>query len=134
MTRSLLWLLVVIAASPAIAYLIYRLAKELGFLEPPRDRQHEYRRSIALSLYCFLLFLCALLFGFEKGWPRVWIFFGIINGLALMVFGFAGVWSAMRLWKLRHPEPPEPQVQDEPETESLRDLPAHVETDSEELL
>ena len=134
MTRSLLWLLVAIAASPAIAYLIYWLAKELGFLEPPPDRQHEYRRSIALSLYCFLLFLCALLFGFEKGWPRVWIFFGIINGLALMIFGFAGVWSAMRLWKLRHPEPPEPQVQDEPETESLRDLPAHVETDNEELL
>jgi hypothetical protein len=123
MTRSALWLLVAIAASPAIAYLIYRLARELGFLEPPLDQQHEYRRSIVLSIYCFLLFLPVLLFGFDRGWPRVWVLFGIVNVLALLTFGFFGVWAAMRLWKLRHPELPDLRIADAPAA-NVVELPA----------
>jgi len=124
MTRSVLWLLVAVAASPAIAYLTYRLARELGFLDPPFDQQHEYRRSIILSIYCFLLFLPVLLFGFDRGWPRVWVLFGIVNGLALLTFGFFGVWAAVRLWRLRHPELQEPQIADPPPAENVVELPA----------
>ncbi|HEX7252522.1 MAG TPA: hypothetical protein VF376_06545 [Thermoanaerobaculia bacterium] len=124
MTRSALWLLVAVAASPAIAYLTYRLARELGFLDPPRDQQHEYRRSIVLSIYCFLLFLPIFLFGYDRGWPRVWVLFGIVNGLALLTFGFFGVWSAVRLWRLRHPELSEPPIADAPSDENVVELPA----------
>lgn len=134
MTRSLLWMLVAVAASPAIAYLTYWLAKELGFLDPPRDAQHAYRRAIVLSLYCFLLFFPVFLYGFEKGWPRAWIVFGIINGLALIVFGTVGVWSVVRLWKVRHPESPELSALDVTEAESLADLSAEPRRNSEELL
>jgi hypothetical protein len=134
MTRSLLWVLVAVAASPAIAYLTYWLAKELGFLDPPRDAQHGYRRAIVLSLYCFLLFLPVFLYGFEKGWPRAWVVFGIINSLALVVFGTVGVWSVARLWKIRHPEPPEPSPTEVPEADRLANLSAEPRRDSEELL
>jgi hypothetical protein len=130
MTRSALWLLVAVAASPAIAYLTYRLARELGFLEPPLDQQHEYRRSIILSIYCFLLFLPVLLFGFDRGWPRAWVLFGIVNGLALVTFGFFGVWSAVRLWRLRHPELQEPQFADSPPAENVVELPAPLVSES----
>ena len=154
MTRSVLWLLVAVAASPAIAYLIYRLPRELGFLDPPRDQQHEYRRSIVLSIYCFLLFLPIFLFGYDRGWPRVWVLFGIVNGLALLTFGFFGVWSAVRLWRLRHPDLSELPIADAPADENVVELPAlrasegvleapaptpaataaHAEPDREELL
>ena len=134
MSRSLLWLVVAIAASPAIAYLTYWLAKELGFLEPPRDAQHAHRRAIALSLYSLLLFFPVFLYGFERGWPRAWIVFGVVNALALFIFGAIGVWSALRLWKLRHPEPAEPPVAGAPEAEPLTELPARQESDREELL
>src|SRR5215831_20756390 len=104
MTRELVWLLVAIALSPLVAWGIYRLSKGLGFLDPPVDRQHELRRTIIVSLYCFLLLLPTLLFGFSSGWPRIWILFGVVNLLALGFFGVAGVLSVLRLWKLRHPE------------------------------
>jgi len=130
MTRSTLWLLVAVAASPAIAYLTYRLARELGFLEPPLDQQHEYRRSIILSIYCFLLFLPVLLFGFDRGWPRVWVLFGIVNGLALLTFGFFGVWAAVRLWRLRHPELSEPQIGVPPSAENVGELAAPLASES----
>jgi len=124
MTRSGLWLLVAVAASPAIAFLTYRLARELGFLDPPRDQQHEYRRSIILSIYCFLLFLPVLLFGFDRGWPRLWVLFGIVNGLALLTFGFFGVWAAVRLWRLRHPELEESPIAESPAIENVVELSA----------
>lgn len=130
MTRSALWLLVAVAASPAIAYLTYRLARELGFLEPPLDQQHEYRRSIILSIYCALLFLPVLLFGFDRGWPRAWVLFGIVNGLALLTFGFFGVWAAVRLWRLRHPELQEPQIADPSPAENVVELPAPLASES----
>jgi hypothetical protein len=110
MTAQLLWLLVAIAISPLIAWGTYRLSKELGFLDPPVDKQHELRRTIIVSLYCFLLLLPALLFGFARGWPRIWILFGAVNLLVLGFFGFAGVISVLRLWRLRHPEPSEPEI------------------------
>jgi hypothetical protein len=105
MSRPVLSLLAALLASPAIAYLAFRLAKELGFLDTPIDRQHELRRTISLSLYAFLLFVPVGIYGFEKGWPRVWVLFGVVDGLALVFFATGGVWAARRLWKLRHPDP-----------------------------
>lgn len=103
MIRPVLWLLIGIAAAPPVAYLVYRLARELGFLEPPRDRQHELRRTIVLALYAFLAFLPVLIYGFGRGWPRAWILFGVANGLALVFFAASGIWAGLELWKLRHP-------------------------------
>jgi hypothetical protein len=104
MSRSALWLLVTILASPAAAYFVYRLARGLGFLEPPVDRQHELRRTILVSLYCFLFFLPVGIYGFEKGWPRVWILFGILLSLTLVFFAAGGILAGVRLWRIRHPE------------------------------
>jgi hypothetical protein len=103
MSRSALWLLVTILAAPAAGYFVYRLARGLGFLDPPVDRQHELRRTILVSLYCFLLFLPAGIYGFEKGWPRVWILFGILLSLTLVFFAAGGILAAVRLWRIRHP-------------------------------
>ena len=100
----MLTMLVAFGVAPAIAYLVYRLARGLGFLEPPADKQHEYRRTIVVALYAFVLFLPVLFYGFEKRWPRAWSLFGIATGLVLAVSAVAGVWSAIALWKLRHPE------------------------------
>ncbi len=115
MRRPFVWMLLAIAVAPAIAWLIYRLAKRLGFLDPPADEQHELRRTIIAALYAFLLFLPVLIFGFGRGWPRAWILFGIFDGLALIFFAWAGIHAALRLWKLRFPQvglpepaPPEP--------------------------
>jgi hypothetical protein len=33
--RPVIWMLVALAAAPAAAYLVFRLAKGLGFLDPP---------------------------------------------------------------------------------------------------
>jgi hypothetical protein len=104
MMRPVLWLLIGIAAAPPAAYLVYRLARALGFLEPPLDRQHELRRTIVLALYAFLAFLPVLIYGFGRGWPRAWILFGVANGLALVFFAASGIWAGVELWKLRHPE------------------------------
>ncbi|HEY6147926.1 MAG TPA: hypothetical protein VIZ69_09515 [Thermoanaerobaculia bacterium] len=122
MTRPFLWLAVALAAAPAFAWIVYRLAKGLGFLEPPADRQHELRRTIVVAVYAFLLFLPVLFYGFEKRWPRAWIIFGIVDGLALVFFAASGWWAARALWKLRHPEPelPEPAPDDaEPHPDAL---------------
>jgi hypothetical protein len=104
MSGAFLWLIVVLFASPAIAYGIYRLAQGLGFLDPPVDRAHELRRTILASLFAFLLLLPVGIYGFEKGWPRVWILFGLVDCVAIVFFGAAGIWAALQLWRLRHPE------------------------------
>jgi hypothetical protein len=136
MTRQLIWLLVAIALSPLVAWGIYRLARELGFLDPPIDKQHELRRTIIVSLYCFLLLLPTLLFGFSRGWPRIWVLFAAVNLLALGFFGVAGVLSVLRLWKLRHPEPaPRDIFPAVPDSDvGPLDLPLETQRDSEEGL
>ena len=104
MNRSVLTMLLALCVAPALAYVVYRLARGLGFLEPPSDKQHEHRRTIIVALYALVLFLPVLFYGFEKGWPRAWILFGIATGLVLAVSAVAGVWSAIALWRMRHPE------------------------------
>ena len=108
MSRPVLILVLAMLAAPAVAYLVYRLARELGFLDPPMNLEHELRRTITLALYTLLLFLSVFLFGWGKGWPRAWIIFAVVNGLALVAFAVVGVIAGTRLWKLRHPEPSEP--------------------------
>ena len=103
MNRSALWFLVAILVAPGASYLVYRVARGLGFLDPPADRQHELRRTILVSVYCFLLFLPVGIYGFEKGWPRVWILFGILLSLTLVFFAAGGILAGVRLWKIRHP-------------------------------
>ena len=104
MNRSVLTMLLALCVAPVVAYMVYRLARGLGFLEPPSDKQHEHRRTIIVALYALVLFLPVLFYGFEKGWPRAWILFGIATGLVLAVCTVAGIWSVIALWKLRHPE------------------------------
>ncbi len=107
MSAPRLLLLAAVLASPVLAYLIYRAARELGFLDPPVDREHELRRQILAALYALLLFLPVFLFGWERRWPRIWIVFGVASGLALVFFAASGLVCARMLWRLRHPaEPP----------------------------
>jgi hypothetical protein len=116
MSPALWAMLLALAVAPAIAYLVYRLARGLGFLDPPVDKQHEHRRAIIVALYALLVFLPVLLQGFEKRWPPAWILFGIASGVALVAFAAIGIRAAFALWKLRHPdisEPPEPQSETE---------------------
>src|SRR5262249_13009157 len=87
MNRSIL---LPVLSAPALAYLVFRLARQLGFLDPSRDLEHEYRRTIMVALYALLLFLSIFLFGWGRGWPRAWIIFGVVNGLALVVFAAVG--------------------------------------------
>jgi hypothetical protein len=117
MNRSALWFLVTVLAAPGAGYFVYRVARGLGFLDPPVDRQHELRRTILVSLYCFLLFLPVAIYGFEKGWPRVWILFGILLSLTLVFFAAGGILAGVRLWRIRHPQPPgmeSSQLEEEP--------------------
>ena len=58
-------LLAAAVAAPAVAFLVSRLARGLGFLEPPADKQQEYRRTIVVALFALLLFLPVLFYGFE---------------------------------------------------------------------
>ena len=104
MTRPMHYLVLALLAAPVLTYGVYRLAKGLGFLDPPWNREHEHRRTIVAALFAFVLFLSIFLFGHSNAWPRVWAAFGVINALALLVFGAAGVVAARRLWKLRHPK------------------------------
>jgi hypothetical protein len=104
MSRSAVWFLVTVLAAPGASYFVYRVARGLGFLDAPVDRQHELRRTILVSLYCFLLFLPVGIYGFEKGWPRVWILFGILLSLTLVFFAAGGILAAVRLWRIRHPQ------------------------------
>jgi hypothetical protein len=104
------WPLFVLAlvAAPALAWGVARLAKDLGFLDPPWNAEHEERRTIIASLYALLLFLCVFLYGFAASWPRVWIVFGVANALALVFFATIGLRAVRRLWRLRHPAPEAP--------------------------
>ena len=119
MSRPGFFLLAVVFASPALAYLIYRVAKELGFLDPPVDRQHELRRQILAAVYASLIFLPVFLFGWERRWPRIWIAFGILSGLALAFFAVSGVQSARVLWRLRHEEGRGPEAEQDGVANSL---------------
>ncbi len=92
-----------VAAAPFLTYFVYRLAKGLGFLDPPWNREHEERRTIVVALFAFLLFASVFLFGHANAWPRVWAVFGVINAVALLFFAATGALAARRLWKLRHP-------------------------------
>jgi hypothetical protein len=100
------WFLLALLLAPAVAWGVYRLARALGFLEPPASKEQEYRRTIVVALYALLLFLPLFVYGAEKRWPRIWIVFGFVNGLVLVVISTLAVWSAARLWRLRHPAGP----------------------------
>lgn len=103
MTRAWRYFVLALVAAPALAWGVHRLAKQLGFLDPPWNAEHEERRTIIASLYAFLLFLCVFLFGYANAWPRVWAVFGIVNALALVFFAALGLGAVRRLWRLRHP-------------------------------
>jgi len=104
MNRPTRLFLLVLLVTPALTYLVHRVAKGLGYLDPPASKEHEYRRTVSAALYAFLLFLPVFLYGWEKGWPRIWAVFGVVNGLVLLVFAATGVVNGVRLWKLRHPQ------------------------------
>jgi hypothetical protein len=104
MTRPMRWLVLALLAAPALTFAVYRLAKGLGFMDPPWNKEHEYRRTIIAAVYAVLLFLPIFLFGYSNSWPRVWWMFGVINALALLVFAVMGLTAVVRLWRLRHPE------------------------------
>jgi hypothetical protein len=124
MTRPMRYLLLALVASPALAYLIYRLAKGLGFFDPPWSREHELRRTILVAVFAFMLFLPVFFWGYANAWPRVWAVFGVVNGLALAVFAAVGIAAARRLWILRHPNAgTPPPASDERPTEELTDRP-----------
>ncbi len=125
LTRPYIWMGLAVVAAPAFAWLVYRLAQGLGFLEPPRDRQHELRRTIVLAIYSFLLFLPVLIYGFEKRWPGAWIVFGVVDGLALLFFAGSGIWAGRALWKLRHPEPAIPLAVADADADADASEPAH---------
>jgi carbon starvation protein CstA len=103
MTRAMRLLILAMLATPALTYAVYRLAKGLGFLDPPLNKEHEYRRAILAAVFAILLFLPILLFGFANAWPRVWALFGVVNALALLAFLGMGGAAALRLWRLRPP-------------------------------
>lgn len=135
MNHPALWFLVAILAAPAASYFVYRVARGLGFLDKPVDRQHELRRTILVSIYCFLLFLPVGIYGFEKGWPRVWILFGILLSLTLVFFAAGGILAGVRLWKIRHPqEELEATVRVEPAEDSLESIPLEEDRASEKVL
>ena len=107
MSPALVILAATVVAASVIAFVVYLLARGLGFLDPAVDKQHEHRRTIVVALYALLLFLPVLFYGFEKQWPQAWVLFGIATGLALAVTGAIGIRAAVALWKLRHPPPPD---------------------------
>jgi hypothetical protein len=104
MSPALIVLGATVVAAPVIAFLVFRLARGLGFLDPAMDKQHEHRRTIVVALYALLLFLPVLFYGFEKQWPSAWVLFGFATGLALAVTGAIGIRSVIALWRLRHPK------------------------------
>ena len=106
MTRPMRYFVLALAVTPFLAWGVHRIAKELGFLDPPWNAEHEQRRTIIVALYAFLLLVSVFLFGFANDWPRVWAIFGIVNGIALIVFAGFGLAAVRKLWRLRHPEPP----------------------------
>ena len=124
MTRPMRWLILAILAAPALTYGIYRLGRELGFFDPPWNREHEYRRTIVVALFAFLLFLPVFLFGWAAAWPRVWAMFGVVNALALAAFAALGGTAAWKLWKLRHPEPSPVRAEDAAAPAAASDSPS----------
>jgi hypothetical protein len=108
MTRPMWLLAAAVVAAPLIAWLVYWLARELGFLDPPFNAEHAERRTILVAMWAFLLSLSIFLFGFASGWPRIWAAFGVLNGIGLVIFAGLGVAAARRLWRLRHPAPAAP--------------------------
>jgi hypothetical protein len=126
MARPFLWLAVAFVAAPGFAWIVYRLARGLGFLEPPADRQHELRRTIIVAIYALLLFLPVLFYGIEKRWPRAWIIFGIVDGAALLFFAASGAWAGRALWKIRHPEPVIPSIESVEEPQPAHDVLANA--------
>jgi cytochrome b561 len=108
--RVWLFLAALVLAVP-ITWSIHRIAQKLGFLDPPWNAEHRERRTIVASLYALLLTLPLLFFGALLGWPRIWLYVGIVNALAALAFTLIGVLAARRLWRLRNPRPepvPEP--------------------------
>jgi hypothetical protein len=105
MTRAMRSLVLAFVVAPFLVYGVYRLARGLGFLDPPWNPEHEQRRTIVAAIYALLLFLCIFLWGYANAWPRVWAIFGIVNAVALVFFLGLGVLAARRLWKIRHPGP-----------------------------
>lgn len=109
MTRPWKFFVLALVLAPVLAWGVYRLARELGFLDPPWNAEHEERRTIIAALYALMLSLCVFLFGYANAWPRVWAAFGIVNALSLVFFAAVGARSIVRLWKLRHPTAPLPE-------------------------
>ena len=105
MTRAMRSLVLAFIVAPFVVYGVYRLARGLGFLDPPWNPEHEQRRTIVATIYALLLFLCIFLWGYANAWPRVWAIFGIVNAVALVFFLGLGILAARRLWKIRHPAP-----------------------------
>ena len=105
MTRAMRSLVLAFVVAPFVVYGVYRLARGLGFLDPPWNAEHEQRRTIVATIYALLLFLCIFLWGYANAWPRVWAIFGIVNAVALAFFLGLGILAARRLWKIRHPAP-----------------------------
>jgi hypothetical protein len=105
MSRPMMLLAIALVATPFAAFGVYRLAKGLGFLDPPWNSEHEQRRTIVVALFAFVLFLSIFLFGHANAWPRVWALFGVVNAAALLFFGATGVVAARRLWRMRHSNP-----------------------------
>ena len=118
MSRPMKWFLLAVLLAPVISYVIYRLAKGLGFLDPPWNAEHEQRRTIVAALYAFLLFLSIFLFGYANAWPRVWAYFGVVNAVTLLIFAGLGAAAGRRLWKLRHPKIAAPAPAAEPGDEA----------------
>ncbi|MEP6995948.1 MAG: hypothetical protein ABI968_15610 [Acidobacteriota bacterium] len=102
MTRAMRLLVFACLAAPVVAFIVYRLAKGLGFLDPPWNKEHEHRRAIIAALFAFLTLLPIMLFGYTNDWPRVWWIFGVLDALALAAFAAMGCAATVRLWRLRH--------------------------------
>jgi hypothetical protein len=117
MTRPWKFFVLALVLAPVLAWGVYRLAKELGFLDPAWNPEHEERRTIIAALYAVMLSLCVFLFGYANAWPRVWAAFGVVNALSLVFFAAIGVRAILRLWRLRHRAPaslPEAPAPEEP--------------------
>ena len=94
MTRAMRSLVLAFVVAPFVVYGVYRLARGIGFLDPPWNPEHEQRRTIVATIYALLLFLCIFLWGYANAWPRVWAIFGIVNAVALVFFLGLGILAA----------------------------------------